>query len=195
MELVSIFTESLRNARGSVQEWLSESSPLADPNYVLPGIRSFKLLMEMSSTVVLLLGLRRDLVLPSINGTLPLALDVLKLQSPAQQKAREDQEAMGNLWAGVAPTIKNIQLQTDFLTAQCKVRPTAVYRNALATELDAPFQMVSFVVLTLRGSQEQLDLWGDSLMLTAFRLLQDCPPHAVALRKVGQRGYIMRTCL
>lgn len=36
----------------------------------------------------------------------------------------------------------------------------------------------------LRTNQEELDLRSNDLMLTTYRLLQDCPSHAVALRKV-----------
>lgn len=47
---------------------------------------------------------------------------VILLEAPAQKKAREDCEAMGGIWAGMAPTIKNKQVYSDFIHAQTKVR-------------------------------------------------------------------------
>ena len=38
-----------------------------------------------------------------------------------EKKARENFEAMGGYWSGMAPTIKNDQAYTDFISAQIKV--------------------------------------------------------------------------
>jgi transformation/transcription domain-associated protein len=46
------------------------------------------------------------------------------IESPAQKKAREDSEAMGEYWTGMAPTITNPQLYADFINAQIKVSVT-----------------------------------------------------------------------
>lgn len=43
------------------------------------------------------------------------------MEAPAQKKYREDCEAMGNIWSGTAPTIKNTQVYTDFIHMQTKV--------------------------------------------------------------------------
>lgn len=50
---------------------------------------------------------------------------MLLLESPAQKKAREDKEAMGGYWAGIAPTVVNTQVYTDFILSQIKVRARA----------------------------------------------------------------------
>lgn len=121
LEVVSIFTDCLTSTRSCVQEWLSETSPMIDINAALPSLGSLKLLTELGTSIVMLAQLRRDLLLAPLTGLIPLVLDVLRTQSPAQQRAREESEAAGAPWSGVAPSLKNVQLQTDLLLAQTKV--------------------------------------------------------------------------
>jgi transformation/transcription domain-associated protein len=55
------------------------------------------------------------------NETLGPAFEVIALESPAQQTARENHEAMGGFWSGMSPTIQNPTAYSDFLSAQAKV--------------------------------------------------------------------------
>jgi len=120
-EFMSILQDVLRNMKGLVDEVLSEDSPRLDSNSLLPSIRSFKVLAEMGMVVVTFFQTNRALVTPAIPNTIPLNFGVLALESPAQKKAREDFEAMGGFWAGMAPTIKNPHAFADFVNAQIKV--------------------------------------------------------------------------
>jgi len=121
-EFMGILQDVLRNMKGLVDEVLSENSPQLDPNTLLPSTRSFKVLVEMGMVVVNFSQSHRALVTPAVQTTLPLNFEVLALESPAQKRAREDFEAMGGYWAGIAPTITNTHAYADFVTAQIKAR-------------------------------------------------------------------------
>lgn len=120
-EFMSIFQDVFRNIKALVEETLSEDSPVLDANVVLPSVRSFKVLAEMGIVVVTFSQSHRQIVATMIQTTLSLNFDILALESPAQRKAREDYEAMGPYWAGMAPTIKNPHTYADFINAQIKV--------------------------------------------------------------------------
>ena len=120
-EFMTILHEIFRNIRGLVEEVLSENSPTLDPNVVFPSVRSFKVLAEMALVVVSFLQINRTMVFPVVQQTLPMNFEVLSIESPAQKKAREDHEAMGGFWAGMAPTVHNPQAYTDSISAQIKV--------------------------------------------------------------------------
>lgn len=47
---------------------------------------------------------------------------MVELESPVQKKAREDYEAMGGVWAGEAPSVKNHRQYEDLICVQSKVR-------------------------------------------------------------------------
>lgn len=120
-ELIKIFQLVLHNMGQLVEELLSEDSALMDEKALLPSVRSFKVLAEMGMVIVTFAQSHRPLVIPSVQENLPLNFEVLALESPAQKIAREDYEAMGGYWAGMAPTIKNSHAYVDFISAQIKV--------------------------------------------------------------------------
>lgn len=121
-EFLVIFQDAFRNMKGLVEEVLSEDSAVLDPNVSSPSIRSFKVLAELGMVVVIFMQSQRPTVLPTIQNTMPPALDLLGLESSAQKRAREDYEAMGGVWAGASHTIKNIHAYSEFISAQVKVR-------------------------------------------------------------------------
>jgi transformation/transcription domain-associated protein len=121
-ELMSIFRLVLQNMRELVDELLSEESALLDEKALLPSVRSFKVLAEMGMVIVTFSQSHRQMVTPSIQTTMPLNFEVLALESPAQKITRENYEAMGGFWAGMATTIKNHHAYVDFISAQIKVR-------------------------------------------------------------------------
>jgi transformation/transcription domain-associated protein len=162
-EFMAILQDVLRNMQGLVQEALSEDSAPLDPNLVLPSIRSFKVLAEMGMVVVTFAQSHRPLVTPAIQTILPLNFEVLALESPAQNKAREEYEAMGAFWAGMAPSIKNTHAYVDFVSAQIK--------------------MVSSLAYIVRALGEQSESYGDTLIVSSLRILQDCPANAIVARK------------
>jgi transformation/transcription domain-associated protein len=57
----------------------------------------------------------------AVQATIAPAFEVLALEAPAQKQAREDYEAMGGIWAGMAPSIKNSSAYSDFIHTQIKV--------------------------------------------------------------------------
>ncbi|KAI0921097.1 hypothetical protein AcW2_006184 [Taiwanofungus camphoratus] len=162
-DFMGILQQLLQSMKGLVDETLSEESIPVDPNIALPATRSFKVLAEMALVVVTFLQTHRPLVSPEVQATLQLNFSILALESSAQKKAREDFEAMGGVWAGMSPTIKNPQTYADFVSAQIKV--------------------LSYLAYVLRGLGEQYDSEGETLILAALRILQDCPSMAVVARK------------
>jgi transformation/transcription domain-associated protein len=121
-EFVAIFQEAHQNMKGLVEQYLAEDSPLLDTNTALPALCSFKVLGEMGMVMVMMSQVQKNLVSTTIQGSASCALEVLALESSAQNKARSDFEAMGGIWAGAADTIKNPGLYGDFIQAQIKVR-------------------------------------------------------------------------
>ncbi|KAI0335467.1 atypical/PIKK/TRRAP protein kinase [Cubamyces sp. BRFM 1775] len=162
-EYTSILLALHDNLKQLVVEVLSEGSPELDSNVSLPAIRSFKVATEISLLLVPFLQCNRTLVASHIPNIIPRLLEFVEVQAPAQQKAREDFEAMGGFWAGMAPTIKNSQVYLDYILAQLKC--------------------ASSLVFIFRGLPEQYDAEGEKLVLTMLRLFQDCPATAISPRK------------
>lgn len=121
LEFINIFQEMLQNVKSLVVELLSDDSPILDANTVLPSTRSFKVLAEVGMVIVTFSQNQRASITPHVQAALPLNFEVLALEAPAQKKAREDFEAMGGFWSGIAPNVRNQQAYTDFVNAQIKV--------------------------------------------------------------------------
>ncbi|KAG6860236.1 hypothetical protein C0995_013842, partial [Termitomyces sp. Mi166 len=119
-EFLAIFKEGLHNLKEVVVTTFSEDSAPLDPNVVPSSIRSFKVLGEMAMIIVIISQIHRQMVSGHIHATISPAFEVLALQSPAQQKARDDYEAMGGIWSGMALTIKNASGFSEFLHCQIK---------------------------------------------------------------------------
>ncbi|KAG2357492.1 hypothetical protein BDR07DRAFT_1490640 [Suillus spraguei] len=100
-EYMKILQDVFRNMRGLVLETLCEDSPVLDPNVVVPSIRSSKVLAEM--------------------GMVAVTVSQSHCSLCPSQKVREDYEAMGSYWSGMAPTMKNPQAYMDFITGQIKM--------------------------------------------------------------------------
>lgn len=121
-EFMSIFQQFFPRFQTLAQQYLSEDSMQVDTNSLMPGSNSFKLFAEMSMTVMMFIQLHRVMCAPTVQVTMPLALEAVKIEAPAQKSTREQYEANGGHWSGMAPSIKNSQVYSDFVTAQVKVR-------------------------------------------------------------------------
>ena len=163
-DFMAIFLQLVENLKSLLTEAFSEDSPELDGTTSLPAIRSFKVLSEVNLLLVAFLQLNRNAVLPHLSSLIPRLLEYSELQPPAQQKAREDHEAMGGVWAGMSSTIKNVQLYTDYIVSQVKVISSTLY--------------------LVRGIPEPYDAEGEKLALALLRLFQDCPAMAISARKV-----------
>ncbi|RPD67165.1 atypical/PIKK/TRRAP protein kinase [Lentinus tigrinus ALCF2SS1-7] len=162
-DFMAIFLQLVENLKGLLIEAFSEDSRELDATTSLPAIRSFKVLSEVNLLLVTFLQLNRNAVLPHLPSLIPRLLEYSELQPPAQRKAREDHEAMGGVWAGMSPTIKNGQLYTDYIVSQVKVISSTLY--------------------LIRGMPEPYDAEGEKLALALLRLFQDCPAMAISARK------------
>ena len=163
-EFMSIFIQLVDNLKGQLVEVFSEDSRELDATTSLPAIRSFKVLSEINLLLVTFLQLNRNAVIPHIPSLIPRLLEYSDIQPPAQQKAREDHEAMGGIWAGMSPTMKNTTLYTDYILSQIKVISSSLY--------------------LVRALADQYDAEGEKLALALLRLFQDCPATAITARKV-----------
>jgi transformation/transcription domain-associated protein len=124
-EITSIFQQIFGNAQAVVEEFLSENSVALDSNTTFPSVRSFKLLSELGTLMAVLVSVNRAATSPHLQNTAESAVKIISVEAPAQKKSREDVEAMGGVWAGMAPTIKNVGVYYDFINAQIRVRNSA----------------------------------------------------------------------
>jgi transformation/transcription domain-associated protein len=117
-DFFAVFQDSCSNMSALVAEVLSANSVPINPDAVLPSLRSFKGMVEMGQVMASFMQVQRA---ATPNETLGPAFEVIALESPAQQTARENHEAMGGFWSGMSPTIQNPTAYSDFLSAQAKV--------------------------------------------------------------------------
>ncbi|KAI0650812.1 atypical/PIKK/TRRAP protein kinase [Trametes meyenii] len=161
-EYMSILLLLHDNLKQLVVEALSEDSVEMDTNVSPPALRSFKVATEVNLLAVIFAQFNRPLVTTHLPAIIPRLLEFTDVQSPAQQKAREDFEAMGGFWAGMAPSIKNTQAYTDYISAQLRCTTSLIF--------------------LMRGLSHY-DAEGEKLVLTMLRLFQDCPAMAITARK------------
>ncbi|KAJ7276442.1 hypothetical protein B0H12DRAFT_1227571 [Mycena haematopus] len=156
----ALFQATCTNMPGLVTTVLSENSASVNPDHVVPSLRSFKVLVEMGQVMASFMQVQRE---ATPDTTLAPAFAIIALESPAQQAARENHEAMGRFWSGMAPTIQNPTAYSDFLSAQAKI--------------------LSYLTYVMRFDPPNQAAHGDTLLLATLRLLQDCPANAIATRK------------
>ncbi|KAF5369949.1 hypothetical protein D9758_001009 [Tetrapyrgos nigripes] len=167
----SIFQETLQSMPEYVAEALSDDSDVVDPNVAILGMKSFKALAEMGLVMAMFsqaANQRSEMIGPAIKTTIAPAFEALEVEAPAQKSAREDFEAMGSFWAGMASSVKNAGVYNDFINAQIKT-----------------LSYLAFVMRhnATRQDGQNMETYGERLILNALRLLQDCPTNGIALRK------------
>ncbi|KAM6495848.1 hypothetical protein JOM56_008554 [Amanita muscaria] len=162
-ELAAICQDVFHNTKSLAEELLSDDSPLLDANSVFPSIRSFKVIGEVGMVMVIMSQIHRQAIKTPAQATMAPAFEVLALEAPAQHVARTNCEAMGGIWAGMAPTIKNPLAYADLVSSQIK--------------------LLSYVAYVMRFLSEINEPWGETLILCAMRLLLDCPANGITLRK------------
>ncbi|KAH8105847.1 hypothetical protein BXZ70DRAFT_396929 [Cristinia sonorae] len=160
---LKLYAECVHNMEHLASLYLSEESKTLESNDILMSVQSFKVVAELSIIAGLFSSLNRTISSSTIQEALPLNLKVIALESPAQKRARSDYEAMGNVWVGVAPTIKNLSLYTDLLSAQIKT--------------------VSTTTVMLRQSTDQHPSELEVVTASIIRLLQDMPSSIYMVRR------------
>ena len=125
-ECTTLFLEALSHMSELCTRLLSEDSEIMDPNASLPALHSFKVMSELGLVMVMFTRAMRQMT-PTVKGTIDPTFSVIELVSPAQKKARDDYEAMDNVWAGMASTIQNPGAYSDFINAQIKARVSLYY--------------------------------------------------------------------
>jgi transformation/transcription domain-associated protein len=118
-ELTAVYQELCKAVGGSVEKQFGAQERPADT--ILASVGSFRVLNEFAHIFISYLHAHRMLPPQNVQSVLGATTLVLNTQVPAQKQAREDFEAMGGIWAGMAPSITNSQDYEDLLTAQSKV--------------------------------------------------------------------------
>jgi transformation/transcription domain-associated protein len=75
-EFLSIFQEAFKNMSELVEQTLSEDSAVLDPNVMLPGIRSFKVLGELGMVMVIMSQFHRPMVSAPVQTTIPPGFEI-----------------------------------------------------------------------------------------------------------------------
>jgi transformation/transcription domain-associated protein len=120
-QLASILYEVLGNMETVVALLLSENAATQDQTISQPSLKSFKVLAEMGLIMSVFHSSHRNLLAPITVQVNAAVFKFLSLEAPAQKKAREDCEAMGNFWSGMSSTICNPSAYSEFIGAQIKV--------------------------------------------------------------------------
>lgn len=166
VELLQIFLQMLRSVPSLVAEFLSENSPPTDANSVVTSNRSLKVITEMPFVLIFLFQTpSRAALLPLLPELIGAALEAGSVESPIQKAARENYEAMGGIWAGQAPNMKNPKLYENLVAAQIK--------------------LMNFCSYIFRSNHEALgrDPRGEAISVQCVRILQDCPNYLTNARR------------
>jgi transformation/transcription domain-associated protein len=126
-EWFALFHERCWTFGSLVEATLSEDSAIIDPTTIIPSSRSIKVLHELCAGLQYWIQSQRQASLSTAQENMQVYLEVIELVAPAQKTARENYEAMGNIWSGMAPTIRNVQTYVDMVSTQIKVRSIQLY--------------------------------------------------------------------
>lgn len=95
----------------------------------------------------------------------------------------------GEIFVGVAEGITNRELYQEFIVAQVKVSFSPMCPRFPNIEFGCllfygGFKTMSFLAYVLRTATEDIRKHAETMAGASIRLLRDCPPEAVASRKV-----------
>ncbi|KDN49215.1 hypothetical protein K437DRAFT_79486 [Tilletiaria anomala UBC 951] len=134
------------------------------PKTLLKSTSSFKVLTECPIAIVLIFQSYRQVVAQAIGIFVPLVVEhCLHHQAKPQADAHAAAAAKGEIFVGVAPSIKKRALYSDMIVAQVKA--------------------MSFIAYVLRGTMPVVKPYAQTLPDISVRLLKDCPPEAASTRK------------
>ncbi|TCD69680.1 hypothetical protein EIP91_006697 [Steccherinum ochraceum] len=159
-DLMKLHKENVDAMEQLAVQYLDEGSKSLEASDVLMSINSCRVLGELTIIVGHAAQLNRNVPQSEIISN---SVRFVLIESPAQKKAREDYEAMGNVWAGVAPTVPNVPLYTDFLSTQIKA--------------------LNIIAVGARQSPEQTQTELETAAVATVRVMQDLPANAAAARR------------
>ena len=126
---------------------------------------SFKMAAECPITLVSLYGTYKSLLDSTVNTILPLVVDVLKLQAPAQKLEHEKANQANSNIVKIAPSLHNNPVYNDFNFAQVKASSFMAY------------------VFIRKNSSANIDAYQQEIPDLIIRLLQDCPRELSTARR------------
>lgn len=114
--------------------------------------------------MVLVLQTYQHLIKPALNSFIPFIFDgCLLLQARPQREAHEAAQSRGEIFVGVAASIKN--------------------RTAYAEMIHAQIKTMSFLAYVIKSGLPAIKDYAPILPGVSVRLLEDCPPEAGGGRK------------
>jgi transformation/transcription domain-associated protein len=119
LQVLAAKSDIFQSVQSVVDEYLSDDSPLVSQDQWFPSSRSFKVLNELSGLSAIIVKNYRTL-LPESLEKFGAAMEVVNIEVPAQAVARAEARSQGTVWAGMAPSVKNVTLYTELITAQIK---------------------------------------------------------------------------
>lgn len=126
---------------------------------------SFKMAAECPITLVSLYTTYKTLIDSTVNDILPLVIDVLKVQAPAQKKQHELSLSENSETVKIDPKLHNNPVYNDFNFAQVKATSFMAY------------------VFLKKSSATSLETYQHEIPDIIIRLLQDCPRELSSARR------------
>ena len=126
---------------------------------------SFKMAAECPITLVSLSGTYKTLLDTSVSTILPLVIDVLKLQAPAQKLEHEKSKEANTNIVKIAPSLHKNPIYNDFNFAQVKASSFMAY------------------IFIRKNSSTNIEQYQQEIPDLIIRLLQDCPRELSTARR------------
>lgn len=146
----------------------SEFSTTDDTNSVrtlFKATHSFKMAAECPITLVSLYSTYKTLLDTTVTDILPLVVNVLRLQAPAQREEHEKAKQAGANIVQISPSLRNNQVYNDFNFAQVKASSFMAY------------------VFIRKTASQNIETYQQEIPDLIIRLLQDCPRELSTARR------------
>lgn len=127
--------------------------------------KSFKMAAECPITLVSLYSTYKTLLDSTVNTVLPLVINVLKAQAPAQKEEHKKAKEQNTDVVNIAPSLRNNQLYNDFNFAQVKASSFMAY------------------VFIRKNASQTVETYHQDVPDLIIRLLQDCPRELSTARR------------
>lgn len=157
-------TTEIQSSLSSPSDFTS-SDDVTATRTLFKATHSFKMASECPITLVSLYSTYKSLLDSTVGTILPLVIDVLKLQAPAQKAEHEKANAAHTNIVKIAPSLHNNPVYNDFNFAQVKASSFMAY------------------VFIRKNNSSNIEAYQQEIPVLIIRLLQDCPRELSAARR------------
>jgi transformation/transcription domain-associated protein len=120
-ELSPLFSELCRNLVQFAPSLFTPDRPAPDPQAVPSGMRSVRVVTEMTNVILAYVNVNRVLPTPNLLGVLGVNFQILEFEVPIQKQTRQEHERLGGVWAGMSPQVTNEKEYEDLMVCQTRV--------------------------------------------------------------------------